>query len=33
MSLSVGSRLGPYEVIALLGEGAMAKSTRPATHG
>jgi hypothetical protein len=31
MALQAGSRLGPYEVVGLLGSGGMARSTAPAT--
>jgi hypothetical protein len=30
MSLSVGDKLGPYEIVGLLGAGGMARSIGPA---
>ena len=31
-ALSIGDRLGPYEIFALIGAGGMGTSTRPAIH-
>jgi hypothetical protein len=33
MPLSVGDKLGHYEVLSLLGQGGMARSIGHATHG
>lgn len=33
MALPPGARLGAYEVVAFIGAGGMARSTKPVTHG
>jgi serine/threonine protein kinase len=33
MTLAAGTRLGPYEILAQIGEGGMGVVYRPATHG
>jgi hypothetical protein len=33
MALESGSRLGPHEILSLIGAGGMERSTKPVTRG